>query len=332
LLEFIYIILFFKRFKIQLFKWIGAFCVIATLYLPWIIYTFTKLINNTAGFSKDTNTIEFILYTIYSYCAGFSIGPSLRELHLNQTFSVLQPYLFETISLMAVYGTLFFLGLWSLRKNRSQLSLLLLIFSIPIIGIIILNQVMPNISYNVRYTGIGLFGFLLFIANGVDWLLLPKFKVTGKILAVFALVTMTGFSAYAYTNYQFDKRYHKEDVRSTVAHIIENKMAEDAVLCIGAPGGVFKRYSGGAFQCSILAKTIVNDKEMIDAAMDTLTKGKKRLWLVVMYEWSPNVGKSNYYAKKWLDRNYEELKHLHKGPSEIANIRIYCFDLTSPAE
>lgn len=318
-----YLLFFYKKYKSQLLKWLSAFSATIILYSPWIVYNAMIYSYRKSGSPKELD-IKSILYTFYSYCAGFSIGPSLRELHINQSLTVIKPYFLLIGLVMTVYGIFFLLGLWSLRKNKSQLAIMLLILTIPIIGLIILNKVMPNISYNVRYTGTALFAFLLFTAKGINWLLIPKFKLSGKILAVFALVAVTGISTYSYYNYQFDNKYHKADFRSAANYLNNEVVSNDSVLCL-INGGVLERYSKGGFRCSSFHTSAVADKDKLNAMMRKIVNGKSRIWLVLANEWYiDNITN----VKNWLDSNYTELKQLHKGIYELANVRVYCYDLT----
>jgi uncharacterized membrane protein len=325
-LQGLYLLLFSKRYKIHIFRWISAFSAVLILYSPWIIYSFTSLMDKPAGSPKPMD-LTTILYTIFSYTAGFSIGPSLRELHIDRSLAVIKPYLPEIVPFAVVYGTLFIAGLLSILKDRPRFLFLLLLQTVPMIGVIILNSVLSNISYNVRYVGSALFAFLLFVANGINWLLYVKYK-SGRILAIIAIIAVTGLSGYSYTNYQFDNKYHKEDIRGAVAYINENKAEDDLALCI-IDEVVFNRYSEKYFfYCKGYPYYAdVNSKISVENELRKMVEGKKRLWLVLSHEWyHPNLAN---YSKAWLDANYKEIQQLHKGFSEIANIRIYCYDLTS---
>lgn len=324
-LQALYLLLFLRKYKDQFYKWISVFSVTVVLYLPWIIYYLKSSIDHPSGVQKKVNLIVKLSYTIFVYCTGYSIGPSVRELHIDQSMSVVRPYLAEIMSIMILYGILFILGLWSIRKDHTRLVFLFLLQTVPIIGVLTISKIMPHIAYNVRYTGIALFGFLIFISKGIERLRLLKSKTIGIILTVTALVMIAGFSVYSYTNYQFDKRYQKEDIRGAVAYIKEEKREGDTFLCI-VNAGVFNRYSKGDPQCKGFPMAAKDDKKMVDVEMRKRVEGKKRLWLVLSREWY--AGKIGYYIKAWLDTNYKEIKQLHKGVTEIANVRIYCYDLT----
>jgi len=320
----LYILLCLRRFKLQFFKWVGAFSAVVILYLPWIAHSLISLKGRIAGIPRETD-FKAILYTIHTYFAGYSVGPSIRELHLERSLAVIQPY-FAVISLyMIVYSSLFLLGLLSMRQERAKLLFMLLFFTVPISGMIILNYTMPNITYNVRYTAIAFFACVLFVAKGIDWLSRINNKLLGRILAVIVVIAITGLSAYSYYNYQFTLKYHKADFREAAEYINKEKAIGDSVLCL-INSGEIERYSKGGFQCLRSLISTINDKDRFDATMMALVNGKTRLWLVLSSEWYIDNADR---VKGWLDSHYEEIKHLHKGLNEIANIRIYSYKLAT---
>lgn len=328
-LQALYLLVFLAKNKPHLFKWVFVFGIIVLSYIPWIIHTYTSLMGRHAGLQKNVLIdFKFILYPIYFYCAGFSIGPSLRELHINTSLETVKPYFTVIIPLMTVYITIFVLGIWSVSRDRAKLLLLLLLLTIPILGVFALTGILPdNVTFNIRYTGISLFAFLLFVANGIDRLSLRKQQKMGKGLVVLVFIVLTGFSAYSFVNYQFVKKYHKDDFRGAVAYIKEKRMANDGYLCF-VNHDIFNRYSKNDPEC-VFPSIDRTDKHLIDKAMPEMVMGKDRMWLVINREWAwPPFEYLGDRIKDWLDANYEEIRDLHKDIDQIANIRIYCYDLS----
>jgi uncharacterized membrane protein len=324
IIQALYILLFFRKYKTQFFKWVGAFGLIVVSYLPYIIFTVTSF-ERMKSFPKHIDFLNAIPYTIYSYFAGFSIGPSLRELHFSQHLTTIMPYITVIGLLMVLHCSLSVFGLLSVRKDRSILILLLLLITVPILGVAVISNVVPTVTFNVRYTGIALFGFLLSNAKGVDWLTCLKSKIPGKIVAIFALVAITGFSAYSYANYQFDIKYHKSDLRGAAHYVRDNRAEGDLALCINSEP-MFNRYSEKAHYC-IGPYANPKNKEAVEAELKRMVKGKKRLWVVINHKWfRPELIN---YTMAWLNTNYKEIPRLHKDISEIANLYIHCYDLTA---
>lgn len=323
----VYVVFFYRIYKSQVLKWLGIFISLAILYLPWLIYSLTsEIISKAPGAFVKPRDIKLFLYTIFAYGAGFSIGPSLRELHLDQSLTVIKPYFLEMTLLITIYSTLFLIGLSSLRKEGQKLVLLLSLLTIPVIATLVLTIIRPDIAYNVRYTGFSFFAFLLFISKGTDCLTDIKSHVLGRMFAIFSVVSLTVFSAYSYINYQFDKRYHKEDVRTAASYIKENKQNGDVILVITSTCSlVLNRYLDGDLQSIGYPPLDTNNRKEIIRVLEKIVDGKKRLWLVLCREWyQKNL---TDYTKQWLDKNFNEIKELRKGPEEIANLTIYCYNL-----
>jgi uncharacterized membrane protein len=322
-----YILVFFRKYRAHYLKWVAAFSATIGLFLPWIVFTLTHWTSTVGPYYPRELSLPAFFYTLYSYSAGYSIGPSLRELHFKQSLAAIKPYLNIILPLMTVYGTLFVFGMWAVRKERHKIVFVLLLLIVPIISMFILSTVMTIFWYNVRYTAIASFAFLIFIAKGIEWLSYLSPKKLGRITAVLAIVTITGFSAYSYFNYQFDKRYQKDDFRSAVAYVKKNMMPNDAFLCF-ANADVFNRYSAYDPQC-VFPPIYRSDQQMINTSMHEIVQGKDRMWLILNREWGwPPIDKLGDHMKEWLDANYEEIKNLHKDIDEITNIRIYCYDLS----
>ncbi len=324
LLQGLYILLFWQKYKKQLLKWLSVVTVLVLLFLPLVILSWNTVLNKQFGFHRETELIA-IPYTLYTYSAGYSIGPSITEIHVDSSLSTIKPYFFEIGILMFIYIVFFLLGAWSISKDgKKKLILLLLIFIVPISGVFCLSIIKPNIQYSVRHTGIAFFGYLVFIAKGIDFISSLKSKKLGIVTLIFALILIGGFSMYSYANYQFDKKYQKEDIRGAVAYIKEQRTDGDVVLCLD--DFLFNRYSGSDFQCSGFPISVKNNNVMVDNEMLRVLNEKKRLWLVLHREWS--AYQIVHGLKMWLDTNYEEIKYLHKGINDIANVHIYCYDLT----
>jgi uncharacterized membrane protein len=92
LIQGLYVLILYRDQKPRVLRLTAILGANVILYLPWIIYSLTLFIDKPVGVSKKID-LKTLLYTFYSYSAGFSIGPSLRELHLNQSILVIKPYL-----------------------------------------------------------------------------------------------------------------------------------------------------------------------------------------------------------------------------------------------
>lgn len=324
----VHILLYKMKQKKQLINWAIAFTSIVVLYTPWIIYNLIELMDRGTSFPRDVNPVMNILYTFYAFSTGFSLGPSLRELHFNPSVSELSPYILQVCAVALVYGSSFIAGIFATRKDYSRLVLLILVTALPILGLIILIEtLMVKMTYNVRYAGIASIGFILIIAKGMEWLFTYKTSLTGKTLAFVLFASLVGLSAYSYANYQFNVKYQKENIRSAVSYVKQNLQIGDSALCIEDPE-VFNRYSSTEIQC-IKFPFIEISSSAVEEEMPSIVTGNKRLWLVLSREW---YRKDLWnHVKSWLDKSFEEIKDLRRDSTDIANVRIFCYDLSEKA-
>jgi 4-amino-4-deoxy-L-arabinose transferase-like glycosyltransferase len=327
----IFLLLFLRKYNSKYSAWIAVLCAVIILYSPWIVYQLSSLMNKSASYQKEINLSIYIPYTFYTYFAGFSIGPSLRELHIERSIHAIKPYLPVIGSFMAVYGVLFSMGLWSLRKDPPKLLILVFLSTVPIFFLVFLIYAVDHkLSYNVRYTGIALIGCILLIAKGIESVRYICSETAGKILAVLSIIAIAGFSYYSYFNYQFEKRYHKEDIRSAVEYINKNKTDNDVILIITSISvATFNRYSDKySFRSVGFPPPPFNtgNRKEVESELIKMTNDKNKLWLLLSQEWNEKELVS--YTKTWLDANYIEFKELRKGIYDIANVQIFCYDLT----
>jgi 4-amino-4-deoxy-L-arabinose transferase-like glycosyltransferase len=323
----VYLLLFFRHHRARLSVWIFVFTMVVLLYSPWIIYQLLYLTDRGTSFPKETNLLTFIPYTFFSYFAGYSIGPSLRELHLNPSIKTIKPYIPIITLLMLLYSLIFLYGISRLTKDVPKLIFILLLSTVPIVGLLTLIKVVPKMSYNVRYTGIALFGFILGISEGIESLIQKKEGKHNKLIAMTILCMMTGLSGYSYWNYQFNPEYHKEDVRTAASYIEENREEGDEILVITSTCAItLNRYLDKDHRSIGYPPLDTNNRDEVIRKLRRIIEGKKRLWLVLCREWyEKNL---TNYTKQWLDTNYREIKELHRDTDEIANLQIFCYDLT----
>ncbi len=176
---------------------------------------------------------EGIFYAFYAYGAGFSLGPSLQELHVSRSGAALLPYWPVIGATGLVYGTLLCLGLCSLPRWRSwRLTWQCLIaFAVPILGAVLMTSV-SSFSFNVRYTIIVFPYFCLLVGAAVVFL--GRQRVW---LGTVALLALTCLSAFSLANHFGEPRYGKADLRAAV---VQWRAADTpgALLSVSPSGGV----------------------------------------------------------------------------------------------
>jgi uncharacterized membrane protein len=152
-------------------------------------------------------------YTLFAYGAGYSLGPSVVELHDNRSLGFLLGFLPSILAVGIVFGTLLVIGIVVSHKRFGVTSLLLCLLGlgVPFAGVAVIS-LLTRFPANARYPMVAFPYFCILIGTALASLW-RKNTLAGA-LAVFALL---GISAASLSNHFFNPYYAKEDVRSAVA-------------------------------------------------------------------------------------------------------------------
>jgi mannosyltransferase len=170
-------------------------------------------------------------YTFFVYGAGFSLGPSVAELHEERSVQYLLQF-FPVIILVGItYGVLLVLGIVSLGRQISAriLGLCLLGLGMPLATVTILS-VLTRFAFNPRYTIVAFPYFCLLVGVALAFLWQKK-----RWAGIVAVGVILGISTASLKNLFFNPYYAKEDVRSAVA--LWRMLAKDEPLIVFSPAG-----------------------------------------------------------------------------------------------
>jgi uncharacterized membrane protein len=173
-------------------------------------------------------------YVLYAFSAGYSYGPSLRELHeVFSAIPLLGEYWLQLCLVGMLFGGLAIAGLWKSGRN-SRLSLFLSV----LLAAVILTTILAafNIKvFNIRYMMAAFPVYLALITFGLPAARIPRLLVAA---AVCALMLVSSW------NYHSDPAYARDDIRSAVSVIREGELAGDMLLSINSTGVVEHYYDG----------------------------------------------------------------------------------------
>lgn len=171
-------------------------------------------------------------YTLFAYGTGFSLGPSVEELHTNRSLGFLVQFLPIILAVGVLFGTLLVIGIVVLHKRFDATSRLLwgLGLGVPLGGVAVLS-LLTRFPGNVRYTIVAFPYFCLLVGTALAFIW-RKNTLAGT-LAVSALL---GVFAVSLSNHFFNPRYAKEDVRAAVAFWRAVSTREPLLSCSPAAG------------------------------------------------------------------------------------------------
>ncbi len=222
--------------------WLLAFGLASALVAPWLlraagIWAVDRIVPGagTGVALRGTTTFSPLAlpYAFFTYFFGYSLGPSLRELHRPDRLAVLMNYLPVLAAGAALVGTALLAGV--IRPDRRRLTLITWI-AVPLLLAVLLavRNVKP---WNARYAIVVLPWLLALAGTGLARL----DRRWGALVAV-ALIGLTLWSLWGYQ--QRDK-YAKADIRGAAAWIAQAGTNDDTIL-VPVVRGVYRYYDGGA--------------------------------------------------------------------------------------
>lgn len=216
-------------------------------------------------------------YTFFVFSAGYSLGPSVRELHFSRSLATLLPHM-PTIALCGfLFGSLFVFGILALRREPDSARLLVAWLMVPVIGTLAVSALIPAMAYNVRYVAMSFPAFILILAAGIAGF--RRALLQGGLLT--AVLLVNGLSL---TNYYFDPGYSREDARAAAQYLETAADSGDAIVVVGSTAAL-KHYYKGELPIVALSERVVKDRAALATRLQELGKAHDHLWLVAIRPW-----------------------------------------------
>ncbi len=204
-------------------SWLPLFGAVAVLMTP-AIFRMLMIPPTEADdpFRSSYNPI-YIPYVLWTFATGYSLGPSLTELHLANRMGTLIPYLSLIVPLMLFFVALFLHGVVRLQqKDGAVFWINAWWFAIPLAGTVF-GAIISSHPFNVRYAILSFPPFLIFLAVGVRDL--PRHWMRMSTIGALLLVSLVSLH-----NYYFNERYHREDNRAAGRFLEAHAAPDDLVI------------------------------------------------------------------------------------------------------
>jgi len=266
----VFILLYYRHRRLRL-RWLTCQTILAIAYLPWIMFTVTRLTSYVSGKvsieqSNPLGPFDFL----FSHLMAFSLG------HLSDAWSGLYG-----VSLL--FLALVILGIFKARKvvNRAiQIMFWPILILVSLLGAYLINLVYP-------FNPLGFERLLLFAAPGyctmiaVGCLCLWQTKRVLGWLALSIILAASGLSLWVFYN---TPRYTADDYRPLIAQVKIGDLPGDAVLTLYPwQIGYFRSYGGvGTSQLEAAFKqdwpSRRDDPTLLPNYIDNLIAHHARVW------------------------------------------------------
>jgi mannosyltransferase len=229
---------------------------------------------NAVTGSPRGHTLAAIPYTIFAYCTGFSLGPTLGELHAVPSVRWIVTEHPIVAIVFAVFVPLLLVGIVRVARDREAAAVLLpWLIGPPLL--VFLLALASGLTYEVRYTLAALPAFTLVLAAGVCALPRAALRLgAGGAVAACLLAALA--------NHYWNPRYAKEDVRTAVAAAIAADPAAPIVTIGQARAAVWFYARGSPIGTLAGCEPGVPDPDPVRAAE---LADAPALWVVVSRDW-----------------------------------------------
>jgi hypothetical protein len=199
-------------------------------------------------------------YSLFTYVAGYSFGPSVREIQNVGWRPAVERHLLQTL---IAGGALVLVAAIVPRAPRSTVRQLGVLLMIPLVASVLVALVTSK-AFNVRYTLLGLIGFVSLTGVAIAAL---EPRARRVVLAALLVVSL-----WADAQWLLVPRYWKEDTRAAVACLAGWRLANDTVAV--APGymrGVVEYYAARAGHQTKVVGVSTADEVAMSSAKALLT-------------------------------------------------------------
>jgi hypothetical protein len=208
----------------ELKEWLILFGGVALFIIPAIYRLIIIHPSASASHLTSFNPL-LIIYTIWTFSTGYSIGPTLGQLHapdlnLSSYFPIVIPIL-VFFSYVLAFGAF---RLW--KRNRVTFWILFLWFLCPL-AFALLGAIVTVHPFNVRYAILAFPSFVAFLAVGTQSLSSNWMRISA-----FGMIAMVSLVSLA--NYFFDERYHRDNNRAASQFLSDHALPNDLVIVTAA--------------------------------------------------------------------------------------------------
>ena len=169
-----------------------------------------------------------IPYTFYVFSTGYTMGPSLRDLHAGATLRTLLPYAPGILATALTFGPLALVGTFALGEageaGRARRNLLLAVILVPIA--LVTYFALSNFKvFNPRYVAVTMPAWFCLLAAGYATLARPARRLAAA--AVLVLFAISHFLAAT------GPGYAKDDFRRATRALDEWVAPQDVIIAAG---------------------------------------------------------------------------------------------------
>jgi len=298
---------------------------VGLLMTPGLYRILTFLPNQSANPDGGFH-LASLPYVIWAFGTGYSLGPTLSELHMQDRMSIVLPHVAVIIPVILLFSLLFLLGasrLW--QTDRLLFIPIGLWFFFPLV-LAVFGSIFTTHVFNVRYAIMAFPAFIICLAVGSN-----SFGERWQRLIVVAAVIV--ISVISCGNYYFDEKYHRDNNRAAAVMLSTHGRENDIIIAsAGYTSRNLKYYYRGKYNVEIVGYPRDVDRNndtntergssyfiggnKVDVDIERMLEGKERFWLFLSRTYhSDPYGYIKYYCESRYDRKMHQ--RWNNGATEL---------------
>jgi uncharacterized membrane protein len=214
-------------------------------------------------------------YSVFALSYGYTLGPSLTDLHLAPPAEAFLDYAPLVIPAGLAAAAALVLGLVRAARNRTVLVFIVSIVC-AVFGGAALTALWNVKPYTVRYVSVTLPMLAVVMGAGVAGLRRRPRAVLTLVIVGFCVVSLAG--------HYYNPEHWKEDVRSVARYIEEHERPDDVVVVPVVLNTFDFYYRGAARRFTMYSPDIASD-ERVAEVIEERVGTSERLWFIDARLW-----------------------------------------------
>ena len=200
---------------------LAAFAAVAVLGIPVLGLLRNDLDFQSTGVLQPGFNVVAFAYTHLTFITGFTVGPSLRDLHVMTTAEAIREILPWAAAIGLACAVLAYYGFLALRSGPWMWRLFVLAV-LHVAGVGIAGEIV-GVGFNVRYVVWALIPLLIWVAAGIS--LAPR-----RLPVMASLLVLIVVCGCALVNRHCVDRYKNEDVKALAAYLQASAARQAPIL------------------------------------------------------------------------------------------------------
>lgn len=302
-------------------EWRSAFAATGVLMLPAIyrVITFTP---DAATYRHTTSVLLNVPYAIWSFASGYSLGPSVTELHeVSQRTAVVARHAALIIAVLALFSAHFFYGALQLWRKHLRLAQVVGAWFLFPMSLALVGPIVTVHPFNVRYAILAFPPFVMLIVLGAS-------ELKWRWMRSAAWAAMAIVSVVALYGYYFEPRYYRDDNRAGASFIASHATGHD-LLVVGAPYTAPNlAYYGAGYGTRLLPYPLGDqevDSARVASDLNAMLGDHHRFWLFLSrtYDSDPHG-----YLQRYCEEHFQR-DLAYSGPG-VRVVRYEVAPITPP--